>query len=132
MLVDAGFEHGYQKAWAGEIGNDGGSANVAVFLFRDASRTSDVLASLQRILSEDVLEKSAETESVDASGLGQESSAIHADGEDEEIAYAWRTRNLVLVVDLLCFNQCDPADHFREVARAYADDVDARAEKVGG
>jgi hypothetical protein len=40
VLADAGFERGYQKAWAGEIGDDGGSAQVIVFLFRDSSGMS--------------------------------------------------------------------------------------------
>ena len=68
---------------------------------------------------------------VDASNLGEDSWAVHALGEDEEFAYAWRSRNLVLVVDMICYLDCEPADHLAEAARAYADAVDERVQSAG-
>jgi len=131
VLAKAGFERGYQKAWSGDIGNRDRSANVIVFLFRDASGTSDVLVALPRLLNEQLGEENSKITQVDAAGLGEESWGERAAGEDEEFAYGWRSRNLVLIVDMVCFLECEPADQFRESARAYADAVDGRAEKAG-
>jgi len=128
-VQEAGFERGYQKAWAGDIGDGGASAGVALFLFHDDSRTHDVLGVVERQYRRSLGE---ELEDVDAAGLGDESWGGHTGGDDESTLYAWRSRNLVAVVYVGCFPGCDAEDHVGDIARSYADAVDDRIDSAGG